>query len=255
MVETPRIAACQFEPTVGDVDANVDAIERTLASLPASVSVVVFPELCLTGYELDVVENQATTVPGSMTEELKSVATEHDVTVVVGVPERDGNDRYNSLVAVDRTGVRATYRKQYLWGDEADVFTPGDGPTTVDTDVGTLGFALCYDLNFPEVGLEYAREECDVLAVSAAWRVSYEADWRLLLRARALDGAYYVLGSNHTGEQRGRDHAGRSLVAGPSGTVLSEVMDGEGHAVVPVQDDRIETSRSRNPVRVSREWS
>ncbi|WP_458210798.1 carbon-nitrogen hydrolase family protein [Haladaptatus sp. NG-SE-30] len=255
MSENQHVAACQFEPTIGDVTGNLETIERTLASLPSSVTVAVLPELCVTGYDLDVARERATTVPGDLTDRIVPIAAEHDVTVVAGVPERDGEELYNSLVIVDGDGVRDTYRKQYPWGDEADVFETGDGPTTIETPVGTVGFALCYDLNFPEVGLDYAREGCDVLAVSAAWRTSFVADWRLLLRARALDGPYYVVGSNHAGDQRGRDHAGRSLVADPSGTVLSEVTDGTGHAVVPVEPDRIEVGRERNPVRESRDWS
>ncbi|WP_137285552.1 carbon-nitrogen hydrolase family protein [Halorussus salinisoli] len=255
MSANERVAACQFEPTIGDVAGNLEALERTLDGLPSSVAVAVFPELCVTGYDLDVAQDRATPVPGELTDRLVSIIADHDVTVVAGVPERDGEQLYNSLVVVDGDGVRDTYRKQHLWGDEADVFATGDGPQTVETRLGTVGLALCYDLNFPEVGLDYAREGCDVLAVSAAWRTSYEADWRLLLRARALDGPYYVVGANHAGDQRGRDHAGRSLVVDPTGTVLSEVTEGDGHAVVTVEPERIEAGRDRNPVQESRGWT
>lgn len=253
--EPKRVAACQFEPTVGDVDANLGTVEHTLGSLPSSVAVAVFPELSVTGYDLDVAADRAAPIPGALTDRLVPVAADHDVTVVAGVPERDDGSLYNSLVVVDGDGVRATYRKQYAWGDEEDCFEAGDGPTTVETSVGTVGLALCYDLNFPEVGLDYARRGCDVLAVSSAWRASYEGDWRLLVRARALDGPYYVVGSNHAGDQRGRDHAGLSLVADPSGTVLSEVTAGVGHAVAPVERERIEAGHDRNPVRATRDWS
>jgi predicted amidohydrolase len=255
MSESQRVAACQFEPTVGDVAGNLGTMERTLASLPSSVAVAVFPELCATGYDLDAAADRASPVPGELTDRIAAVAADHGVTVVAGVPERDGGALYNSLVTVDGDGVSATYRKQYLWGDEAATFSTGDGPTTVETRVGTVGLALCYDLNFPEIGLDYAREDCDVLAVSAAWRNDFDADWRLLLRARALDGPYYVVGSNHAGDQRGRDHAGLSLVADPEGTVLSEVADGAGHAVVTVDRERIARGRERNPVRETRGWS
>ena len=227
----------------------------TLASLPSSVALAVFPELCITGYDLDVAEEQAVPVPGNLTDRLVSTAAEHGVTIVAGIPERDDDDRYNSLVTIDRDGVRDTYRKQQLWGKEADVFAAGTGPMTVETAVGTVGFVICYDINFPEIGLEYARRGCDILAASAAWRTSYNRDWRLLLRARALDGPYYVVGSNHTGDQHGRDHAGHSLIADPFGTVLSEVTEGIGHAVATVNGERLKVSRDRNPVAKSRGWS
>jgi predicted amidohydrolase len=255
MVRDARVAACQFEPTIGDVDANVDAVDRSLSSLPDTVAVAVFPELAATGYDLDTARELATAVPGALTDSFVDVAREHETTIVVGVPERDADALYNTLVVIDADGVTATYRKQYPWGDESGVFATGDGPTTVDTEAGTLGLALCYDLNFPELGLDYARAGCDVLAVSAAWRRSFQADWRLLTRARALDGPYYVAGSNHVGDQAGRIHAGGSLVADPTGTVLSEVKRGHGHAVAPVEGSRLETARERNPVRQTRNWN
>ena len=255
MSENKRIAACQFEPTVGDIDGNLETVNQTLTSLPSSVAVAVFPELCVTGYDLDVATDRATPIPGPLTDRLIPIADDHDATLIAGVPERDGEALYNSLVVVDSDGVRGTYQKQYAWGDEEDVFETGNTPTTVETRVGTVGLALCYDLNFPEVGIDYARKGCDVLAVSAAWRTSYESDWRLLLRARALDGPYYVAGSNHAGDQGGRSHAGLSLIADPSGSVLSEVTEGVGHAVVPIERERIEAGHDRNPVQETRNWS
>lgn len=255
MNRSAGIAACQFEPTIGDVDANVAATDRALSGLPNQVELAVFPEMGAVGYDLDTVQELAGPVPGALTDRFVDVARAHDTTVVVGVPEQEGESYYNTLAVVDGDGVTATYRKQYLWGDESDVFETGDGPTTVDTEAGTLGLALCYDLNFPELGLEYARADCDVLAVSAAWRRSFEADWRVLTRARALDGPYYVVGSNHVGDQAGRTHAGRSLVVDPTGTVLSEAETGRGHVVASVEPSRLETARERNPVRATRNWT
>lgn len=250
-----RVAACQFEPTIGDVDANVDAVDRSLSSLPDTVEIAVFPELAATGYDLDIAEELAAAVPGALTDSIVDTACEHGITIVIGVPERDADALYNTLAVIDADGVKAKYRKQHPWGDESGVFATGDGPTTIDTKAGTLGLALCYDLNFPELALEYARVGCDLLAVSAAWRRSFEADWRLLTRARALDGPYYVAGSNHVGDQDGRIHAGGSLIADPTGTVLSEAKAGHGHAVAPVEADRLETARERNPVRQTRNWN
>lgn len=254
MSEKQHVAACQFEPAVGESITNLEIIDRMLARLPSSVAIAVFPELCVTGYDLDIVTERAAPIPGPLSDRLVSIAAAHDMIIVAGVPEHDGENLYNSLIIVDGDGVRDSYRKQRLWGDEAVIFSSGDTLTTVETRVGTVGLALCYDLNFPEIGLDYAREGCEILVVSAAWRTSYEADWRLLLRARALDGPYYVVGSNHAGDQLGRNHAGSSLVADPSGTVLSEVSGEVGHAVTPVEREQMNTGHNRNPVRASRGW-
>jgi predicted amidohydrolase len=248
----PRLAACQFEPTVGDVDANLDRIEQLAAQLPASTAFAVFPELCVTGYDLDVVPETKTPVPGPVTERVQAIARDTGVDLVVGLPEADGDDVYNALVYVSEAGVEATYRKQQLWGDEAEQFTVGTDPTTVETPVGRVGLLLCYDLNFPELALAYDEADCGLLAVSAAWRQSFDRDWRLLCRARALDQTCYVVASNHVGSQSGRHHAGESLVAGPRGDIVAKTTDGTPTVSATVGSNALEAAREKNPVRRSR---
>lgn len=242
------LAGCQFEPVVGEVDANLSTVREMAMDSPEEVELAVFPELCVTGYDLGSVPDAATPVPGPLTDRLADVAADADLHLVAGVPERDGDAIYNDLVCVSPAGVECRYRKQYLWGEEADVFETGAAPVTVETPVGTVGFLLCYDLNFPEAALAYAQRDVDVLAVSAAWRTSYRANWELLLRARALDGTCYVVGSNHAGDQAGRQHAGESLVAGPGGEVLERVADGGDAAVAGFDPEAVERARERNPV-------
>jgi predicted amidohydrolase len=243
-----HIATCQFEPTVGDAEANYNRIAELTASLNDEVTLAVFPELCVTGYDLDVAEEWATPVPGSITDSLVEIAAKHNVSLVVGVPEQDGSALYNTLVLVDRTGVQAVYRKQYPWGDESDVFDRGSGPVTVETELGTIGFLICYGLNFPEAALSYARAECDILVVSAAWRKSYIDDWNVLLQSRALDGTCYVVGSNHVGTQRSRRHGACSLIADPCGVVIESAGKSESSIAAAVESDRLREGRERNPV-------
>lgn len=247
-----QIAACQFEPVVGDVEQNITTIRELTTSLPSTVELAVFPELCVTGYDLEVAEKAATSVPGPVTDRLETIAASSEVTLVVGLSERDGDVVYNDLVSVSPRGTVQQFRKQYLWGDEETIFTASRGPTTVETPLGTVGFLLCYDLNFPESALRYAHEGVDVLAVSAAWRASFRHDWDILLQARALDTTCYVIGSNHAGNQRGRVHEGGSLIAGPDGTVIERSGDGTTTVSAEFDYDYISNAKKRNPVAETR---
>jgi len=249
------ITSCQFEPVVGAVDANVSTVREMAMNQTEDVELAVFPELCVTGYDLGVTVDAATPVPGPLTDRLADVAADANLHLVVGVPERDGDAIYNDLVCVSSAGLECRYRKQYLWGDEADAFDTGADPVTVETPVGKVGFLLCYDLNLPEAALAYARRDVDVLAVSAAWRESYRADWELLLRARALDGTCYAVGSNHAGDQAGRRHAGGSLITGPEGTVLERARDGAAVASARFDPEAIVAARERNPATRTRRES
>ncbi|WP_222914145.1 carbon-nitrogen hydrolase family protein [Natrinema sp. SYSU A 869] len=247
-----RIAACQFEPHIGDVDANLDRIERLTERLPPATVFAVFPELCVTGYDLDSALPAQTAVPGPVTDRIQTIAQKTGVDLLIGLPEAAGDDVYNSLVYVSDHGVKAIYRKQQLWGDEAAPVTAGTEPTVVETPAGRVGMLLCYDLNFPELALEYAKAGCDLLAVSAAWRQSFDHDWRLLCCARALDQTCYIVGSNHSGTQSGRHHAGESLIAGPRGEIITKATDNRPTISAEIDPDAIETARRKNPVQKSR---
>lgn len=245
----PRVAVCEFEPVVGDSAANLDTIRDLAASCPAGTEVAVFPELCLSGYDLDLLPEHAVEVPGRETDRLVDVAAESGVDLVVGVAIEEGPDLYNTLLYVSADGVETTYRKQRPWGDEAECFASSTAATTVETPLGRAGFLLCYDLNFPELAMEYVAGDCDLLFVSAAWRLSFANNWELLARARALDSTTYVVAANHRGSQSGRVHAGGSLIAGPRGDSLATVTDGMRVASCPVREEVLDVARERNPVR------
>lgn len=243
-----HVAACQFEPDIGDIHSNYDSIAEITAALDEKVSCAIFPELCVTGYDLDAAEEFATSIPGENTEPLVEIASEQNLSLAIGIPERDGSSLFNTLTFIDPAGVQAVYRKQYLWGEEANTFDSGSQPVTIETDFGKVGFVLCYDLNFPEAALAYGRAECDILAVSAAWRSSYRDNWRVLLRSRALDGTCYTVGSNHTGEQNGRQHGGDSLVADPCGVIVDNAETARSSASTAIEERRLQKCRQRNPV-------
>lgn len=234
---------------VGEVSTNEETLAELVSTCPAGTEVAIFPELCLTGYDLAVAREHAIEVPGQVTGRLTDLAAESGVDLVVGVPERADGVLYNSLLYVSDDGVEATYRKRRPWGDESAVFASGTEAITVETPLGRAGFLLCYDLNFPELATEYATADCDLLFVSAAWRQSFAADWRLLARARALDSTCYVVAANHRGSQFGRKHAGESLITGPRGDVLAKTTGGTRVATSPVRRAALDFGRARNPVR------
>ncbi|UPV75221.1 carbon-nitrogen hydrolase family protein [Halorussus limi] len=227
-------------------------ISELAESCSVDTQVTVFPELSLTGYDLDILPEHAIEVPGQETDALSAIAADSGIDLVVGAPERDGRELYNSLLYISNNGVEAVYRKRRSWGDEADIFSTGTEATTVETPLGKAGFLLCYDLNFPELSMEYMDADCDLLFVSAAWRQSYASDWQLLARARALDNTCYVAAANHRGSQSGRVHAGGSLIAGPRGDVLSKTTDGMRIVGCPIQETVLKSGRKRNPVREAR---
>jgi predicted amidohydrolase len=170
---TVRAAAVRFAPVLGDPVASLArssaAIEEAAA---AGARLVVLPELASSGYHFaDAAQAAAAAepIPGPTTDGWTALAHRLGLVIVGGVCERDpAGALRNSAVVVDGTGVRAVYRKLHLWGTEPDRFVAGDEPApVVQTAVGRIGLAVCYDLWFPEQARALALAGAEILAVPA----------------------------------------------------------------------------------------
>lgn len=225
---TQTVAACQLAVTDAAVEANLASIRERIRALPERVELAVFPELALTGA---VPDGELPTVAcerdGPAIETLRSLAETEQVGLVVGFHEDAGDAYYNALAYCGPDGEFTVYRKRHLWDQESDRLATGDELVTVETPLGTAGLLTCYDLNFVADSAAFAREEITHLLVAGAWPAAYSENWRLLLRARALDGVRWAVGANRTGESETEDevsiYAGRSLVARPDGGIHGEL--------------------------------
>ncbi|TKX73606.1 carbon-nitrogen hydrolase family protein [Halorubrum sp. GN11_10-6_MGM] len=239
----PTVAVPQVAVDDLRVDANVDRFRRRAADLPDGIDLVVFPEYALTGFAADERLREAALRREVARERLESVSEAADAAVVAGYAERDAGTVYNATAYVlppDRAadegsaatadrGGHAVYRKRHLWADEADWVAPGGERVVVETPAGPTGLLTCYDLNFVAESAWFAERAVDALVVVGAWPADHVANWRLLCRARALDGVRWVVGAGRTGSSgggRGTDeatYAGNSLVVRPDGAVAAEL--------------------------------
>jgi len=166
---------------------------------------------------------------------------------VVGFLEA-ADSLYNATAYIGADGELTVYRKQHLWGREAELLTPGSQRVTVETPAGTAGLLTCYDLNFVGESAALAREEITALLVVGAWPAAYSENWRLLVRARALDGVRWVVGASRTGKRDVPDapeatFAGRSMVARPDGGVHRAIGRAERTLVTELDDDILTRQR------------
>jgi deaminated glutathione amidase len=125
---------------------------------------------------------------------------------------------------------------------ESAGFVAGRNVVVLDTPVGRLGIAVCYDLRFPEQFRRMAEMGAECFVVSAAFTVpTGEAHWEVLTRARAIENLCHLVVSAQVGEhENGRrtyghsavlDHWGRTVSVLPTGTGFAiAAMDLEGQA-------------------------
>lgn len=208
----------QTDPVRGAVEENVDdartAVERAADD---GVDLVVFPELALTGYHLSASEfrDRREAVEDGL-ERLANVAP--DVTVLVGSPTFD--PLRNSAVVLANGGRIGSYHKTHLYAAESDVFEAGEAVDPVETPVGTLGVAICYDLEFPEVARELALGGADVLVTLSANMRPFASYQEVYLRARAMENGIPHLLCNRVGREDDTDFFGASAAVDVRGDFL-----------------------------------
>jgi predicted amidohydrolase len=117
---------------------------------------------------------------------------------------------------------------------ESAAYEPGRESVVADLPFAKLGFAICYDLRFPQLFRAEALAGADVLTVPAAFtRQTGEAHWHVLLRARAIENGAFVIAAAQGGlHEDGRETYGHSLIVDPWGRVLAEAAHDEPAVMV-----------------------
>ena len=176
----------------------------------------------------------------------------------------DGRVRPASLVYDPAGEVIARYDKMHLFDvqvedkqaqySESESFEAGDQVVWADTPMGRLGLSICYDLRFPELYRRLLGGGAEILTVPSAFtKVTGEAHWEVLLRARAIENQCYVLAANHGGVHNAkRETFGHSMIVDPWGRVLAQVDKGEGFACAQIDLDALHELRAKMPVQSHR---
>ncbi|MFD0690547.1 carbon-nitrogen hydrolase family protein [Actinomadura fibrosa] len=135
------IAVAQPETAAHDVAAN--AMAHAAAVRAADARVVVFPEMSLTGYELDA----DVVAPGDG--RLAPIIAACAATGTLALAGAPVPGPHIGVLAVDGAGARVAYAKVHLHHTEAVRFRPGE-PAVIEVDGWRLGLAVCRDTGVPE---------------------------------------------------------------------------------------------------------
>jgi predicted amidohydrolase len=166
----------------------------------------------------------------------------------------------NRGFVIDASGaIRARYDKIHLfdvdlpggesWRESA-AYSAGEGASVVATPVGALGLSICYDLRFAALYAALSDAGASVLAIPAAFtQPTGAAHWHVMMRARAIEAACYVVAAAQSGVHAdGRTTFGHSLVVDPWGEVLLDMGKGAGLGFADIDPARVADVRARIPV-------
>ncbi len=200
--------------------------------------------------------------------EVRTAAAEHGLWVHLGSlavrgDAPDAKWRNRAFVIAPDGSIAARYDKIHLfdvdlasgesWRESA-VYEGGEQAVAVRLPAAVLGLSICYDIRFSAVFAALSRAGADIIAVPAAFTVpTGEAHWHVLLRARAIENACFVVAAAQTGEHEdGRSTYGHSLVIDPWGEVLLDMGDEPGLGFAELDLARIADVRARVPVIANR---
>ncbi|MHC4457445.1 MAG: carbon-nitrogen hydrolase family protein [Planctomycetota bacterium] len=230
--EEYRIAVCQFEPVFLDKHFNLEKMEDLAQrSVAAGAQLVIFPECCVTGYavgkQAHEMIKQAEVVKGSEKGpsilRLEKLSNELNLQLIFGIPELVNDSVYNSAVhIIPEYGVVSSYYKIHMWETEGKVFKTGEEFGMGNGPAGSLGFLVCYDLEFPEVARILRLKGAQLLVVSTANMRPWEESQRVYARARAMENCVYVAIANCIGKSGSTEFFGGSIIVDPYGNVLTE---------------------------------
>jgi deaminated glutathione amidase len=222
-----------------DVAANVQqasALVREAAAMGAAY--VQTPEVT-TLMELDSAKLFSATEPedgNTALEHFRALARELSIWLHIGsMPVKARADKIanRSFLIAPSGAIAARYDKIHMFdvdlagGEsyrESKNYAPGEVAVLADLPWGSLGLTICYDLRFPHLFRALAHAGAKFLAVPAAFtKLTGEAHWHTLLRARAIETQCFVFAAAQGGRhEHGRETYGHSLIISPWGQILAE---------------------------------
>ena len=209
------VAAAQPRCTPKDVAAN--AREHAAAVRRAEARLVVFPELSLTGYELDA---EPVSPDDAALAEIADACAETGAVALVGAPVAGD---YIAVLRVDAGGASVAYRKSFLGPAESSRFSPGDGPAAIDVDGWRVGIGICKDTGVDKHVADTAALGVDLYVAGLVHRPEELGEQEERAARIARTCAAYVAFASFAGPTGGGYDwtAGASSIWAADGTVLA----------------------------------
>lgn len=252
-----------------DVGANLAFVDAQLADLPRNpdeAQLVVLPECSLLfgGHESQQLEYAGDGQGSELKTALAELAKRYSVYLVAGtIPMLAQDNKVHSRCYLfDDQGLElGHYDKMHLFDvdvadntaqyRESDTFSAGNELCVIDTPIGRIGLAVCYDLRFPDLFRALRLAGADIIALPSAFtKVTGEAHWQTLLQARAIETQCYLLGAGQWGQhnQGSRETWGHSMIVDPWGRIAAQKQTGCGWIQAKVDFLLIERIRQQMPV-------
>ncbi|MBN1233692.1 MAG: beta-ureidopropionase [Candidatus Coatesbacteria bacterium] len=239
-----KLGVFQFNPFFADPDSNISYIDENIPDILPDV--MVFPELCLTGYNFKS-KNQLIDISEDLgnsprINHLSQICKERKGSMILGISERENNDIFNSAVFLNGEGVKFVYRKIHLFNKEKDIFSPGkyhlEPFAWKEVKIGIL---ICFDWAFPEAARTLAMKGAEIICHPCNLVLPYG---QKAMRIRALENRIYTVSANRIGTEDDIRFTGKSQIADINGEVIAQL--GEKESGYLIADLNVEDARDKS---------
>lgn len=257
MNEIMKVALIQMKGKNSN-DENMEiALSKIAEAAEKGADFVVLPEMFSCPYKTSNFPIYAQKDGGKNYTALSEAAAKNKIYLVAGsMPEEDEGRIYNTSYVFDRNGkLLAKHRKMHLFDCdipevnffESDTLSAGNQVTTFETEYGTFGLMICFDIRFPELSRLMVDKGAKFIVVPAAFNMtSGPAWWEIMFRARATDNQVYMFGCSPARDEKASYTAwGHSIVVDPFGKVLAQLDEKEATLYYDVDVKSVDDFRNR----------
>lgn len=257
-----NVACIQMRSGV-EVNANVDAASAMIRRAAGEgAELIATPEMTslLDRKPGAVFAKSTTEAADAALAAFRALAAELKVWLLIGsLPIRADETRCanRSFLIGPEGAVAARYDKIHMFDvqlnagniyRESESFAAGDRAVLAATPKAKLGMTVCYDVRFPHLYRDLAKAGAEVIFVPAAFtRITGEAHWHILLRARAIETGSFIVAPAQGGKHAdGRETYGHSLIVNPWGEILAEA--GVEPGIVAASLDLAQVAEARRKI-------
>lgn len=258
-----RIGLAQIDCLLGDIEHNLGRMSEIIGqACEQKVDLLVFPELCVTGYSVGQVSEEFALSPADP-RLLALLESAGEMSIVFGFPEDGGLRTYNSAAYFEAGRLLHVHRKLYLPTydafEERKHFSPGQAMRAFGSELGSMAMMVCNDAWQPVLPFLAVQDGAEILLIptnSAESRFPDDVDtveyWRDITRFYARMFESFVVFVNRVGSDSDFEFWGRSHIVDPSGAVVAEA-PASREALITADIDLREVRRWRRRVPLVKE--
>lgn len=266
MIQSLKVALVQINAGA-DKDSNINKVSNFInEAAKQDVQLIALPEVFnFRSKEHGQSLNAAEEIKDSESiKKISELAQKLQINILIGsmmIKPKQGLPFNTSLLIDSKGNIISEYQKIHLfdikYGNqeilESSRNQSGSKPVIAKLSIGKeeikIGMSVCYDLRFPELYRNYAKEKVEIITVPSAFtQVTGEAHWHTLVRARAIENQCFVLAPNQCGDGGQVKTYGHSLIVGPWGEILAEASgDKEELIYADLDFNQLRDIRSRLP--------